>query len=139
MPTRPSDTFWQDGTTPYLIPGLNDRENAVKDYAEALASEATAVSETASLTLALTHKGQVIEADSATTITITVPANASVAFPIGSVIEVDQLGTGTVTFAPAAGVTILSSGGLLSLRAQYSSCDLRKRATDEWVLVGDLA
>lgn len=39
MATRPSDTFWQDGTSPFLYPGLNTRENAVKDYAEDLASE----------------------------------------------------------------------------------------------------
>jgi hypothetical protein len=91
-----------------------------------------------SYTLALSDAATVVEFTSASATTVTVPPNLSVAFPVGSVIELLQHGTGQLTLAPGAGVTIRSTGGLLSARTQYSSLALRKRATDEWVLAGDL-
>lgn len=92
----------------------------------------------ASYTLALTDAGTVVEMNSATGVTLTVPLNASVAFPIGMVIEVCQVGAGTVTFAPAGGVTLRTSTNTLTTRTQYSTVSLRQRATDEWVIAGDL-
>lgn len=93
---------------------------------------------TASYTLALSDNGKVIEMNVAGANTLTVPPNSSVAFPIGTLIAVDQLGAGQTTITPGSGVTIRSSGGLTKIKGQYSSVSLRKRATDEWVLVGDL-
>lgn len=139
MPTRPADDFWQDGTSPYLYPGMNDRETAIMDYAEELASETDLNEQTDDYTLVLADKGRVVEMNKATAVTVTVPAEASVDFPVGSYVEIDQLGAGQVTIVADAGVTILSSGGLLSLRAQYSTAVLRKRGSDLWLLVGDLA
>ena len=69
--------------------------------------------------------------------TITIPTNANVAFPIGTSIDVLQSGAGQVTVAGAAGVTVNATPGL-KLRAQWSSCTLFKRATDSWVVMGDL-
>lgn len=92
---------------------------------------------TANYTLVMSDAGQVIEMNSASVLTLTVPANASVAFPVGTVVEVCQLGTGQVTVAAAAGVTIRTSSSLTT-RTQYSCASIRKRATDEWVLSGDL-
>ena len=43
-----------------------------------------------------------------------------------------------VDVAATAGVTINATPGL-KLRAQWSSATLIKRATDTWVLVGDLS
>jgi hypothetical protein len=89
-------------------------------------------------TLVLTDAGKVVEANNAATVTVTVPPNSAVAFPIGTVIELWQQGAGQLLVAAGAGVTIRSSGGFLKSYGQYSSLSLRKRATDEWVLVGDL-
>lgn len=83
--------------------------------------------------------GKVVEGVSAAAHIFTVPANADVPYPIGTVIEGARMGAGTLTFAAAAGVTIRSNGGKLAIAHQYSSAVLRKRATNEWVLVGDLA
>lgn len=95
---------------------------------------------TASDTLVLADAGKAIEATHASTgIVVTVPPNSSVAFPIGTVIEVGRFGAAAVTIAAGAGVTINSAGGLLAARAQYSSMSLRKRGTDLWQLAGDLA
>ena len=95
--------------------------------------------QSASYTLVLADAGTAIDIGSASSTTVTVPPNASVAFPVGTVIEVCRYGTGAVTIAAGAGVTIRSRGSLMAVAAQYSSVSLRKRATDEWILVGDLS
>lgn len=95
--------------------------------------------QTANYTLVLGDAGKTIEENSASATTVTVPPNSSVAFPTGTIIEVARYGAGTVAIAAGAGVTIRSRGALLSIGNQYGAVSLRKRATDEWVLVGDLA
>jgi len=60
--------------------------------------------------------------NNALAITVTVPPNSSVAFPIGTQIEVAQTGAGKVTFAQGAGVTIFSVAGNKALSAQYGGC-----------------
>lgn len=95
--------------------------------------------QTASYTLVLADGSKVIEMNVAGANNLTVPPNSSVAFPTGTIIEVHQYGAGQVTFVPGAGVTIRSPSSKLKLTGQYSSAGLRKRATDEWVLAGDLA
>lgn len=88
-------------------------------------------------TLALADVNKVVEASNASAITVTVPPNSSVAFPVGSVLEVCQTGAGQVTVAPGSGVTLNSPAGALKTRVQYSSAVLRKRATDTWIVQGD--
>jgi hypothetical protein len=69
---------------------------------------------------------------------LTVPTNASVSgIAVGSQINLLQTGAGQVTVG-GAGVTINGTPGL-KLRAQWSSATLIKRATDTWVIVGDLS
>jgi hypothetical protein len=69
--------------------------------------------------------------------TITVPTNATTAYPIGASISFYQSAGADGVFAEAAGVTILRTPGL-KLRALYSSATLTKVATDTWLLAGDL-
>lgn len=76
--------------------------------------------------------------DNASAITVTVPANGSVAFPIGTQIDCVQEGAGAVTFAPDTGVTINSKSGNLTIAGQYVGVTLIKRATNTWYLIGDL-
>ena len=96
-------------------------------------STLTAVEETTTArTLQLTDAGKVVESTSASATTITVPTNASVAFPLGTVINVYSAGAGGVTIAASTGVTIRNVAAL----TQYGEASLRKRATDEWVQVG---
>lgn len=92
-----------------------------------------------SYTFGLSDIGGRVSMDNASPNSATVPANSSVAFPIGTVIEVDQAGTGTTSIAAAAGVTINSRGSFLDISAQYGVAKLLKTGTDEWSLSGDLA
>jgi hypothetical protein len=90
-----------------------------------------------SYTLVLTDQGKAVEMNNASANTLTVPPNSSVAFPVGTIIEVCQIGAGQTTIAPGSGVTLRNTSGL-KLQLQYSSASLRKRATDEWVATGAL-
>lgn len=92
-----------------------------------------------SYTLTLMDANTVVEMTNASATTVAVPPNSSVAFPVGTTIELFQYGAGPLTVSPGIGVTIRSTDGLLSARTQYSALSLRKRGTNEWVLAGDLA
>jgi len=93
----------------------------------------------ASYTLALTDRGKLVEMNNAAANNLTVPANATVAFPIGTSILVSQLGAGQTSILPDAGVTVRSAGGALNLASQYSMGTLVKRDTNEWYFSGDIA
>ena len=94
---------------------------------------------TSSYALVLSDSGKVVEMNVATVNNLTVPPNSSVAFPIGTIIEIVQLGAGQTTIVADSGVTIRSPSGKLKLTGQYSSASLRKRATNEWMLIGDIS
>lgn len=97
----------------------------------------TVTTKTGSATLALSD-GDWLEMDVAGANNLTVPPNSTVAFPIGTVINVHQRGAGQTTIVAGAGVTVRTPL-TLKLRVQYSTAVLVKRATDEWVLAGDIA
>jgi hypothetical protein len=92
-----------------------------------------------SYTLVLADAGKLVTVSNAATHTLTVPTNASVAFPVGTVVNVARIGAGAVNLAAAGGVTVNSPGAVLGLRAQYSQATLVKTATDTWLLGGDIA
>lgn len=92
-----------------------------------------------SYTLVLGDAGLVVECNNASPFTLTVPPVASVAFPVGTVIEVWQQGAGQVTITPGAAVTLRSDGSKTKCTGQYATIGLRMRANDEWVLSGDLS
>jgi hypothetical protein len=94
--------------------------------------------QTASYTLVLTDSSDLVEMSNASANNLTVPLNSSVAFPVGAQIHILQTGAGQTTVVATGGVTINATPGL-KLRAQWSSATLIKRATDTWVLVGDLS
>jgi hypothetical protein len=97
------------------------------------------IQKTDSYTLSsLTERDSLIEVAKATGTTITIPLNSSVAYPVGTSIDILQTSTGQVTIAGTAGVTVNATPGL-KLRSQWSSCTLFKRATDTWIVMGDLS
>jgi hypothetical protein len=76
--------------------------------------------------------------------TYSIPTNASVAFPIGTQINLIQIGAGQVTVnAVTSGTTTIVSTGATAAtpkcRAQYSAITLVKRDTDSWYAIGDIA
>ena len=68
---------------------------------------------------------------------ITVPTNATTAYPVGTSISFYQSAGTDANFVEASGVTILRTPGL-KLRTTSSSATITKVATDTWLLAGDL-
>lgn len=68
--------------------------------------------------------------------TISVPANATVAFPIGAEIHIRRVGAANLTISGAAGVTVNAPAlGTLVMSTRMSAC-LKKVGTNEWDLIG---
>ena len=73
-----------------------------------------------------------------TAVDITIPANSTTAYPVGTSIDILRTNTGGVRIVGAAGVTVNATPGAF-LRAQWSAATLFKRSADTWVVIGDLA
>jgi hypothetical protein len=86
-------------------------------------------------TLVLADNGKTIDCNRATAQTITIPASADVAFPVGTEILIVQVGAGTVTIKGDTGVTVNgASGGSGDLENQFAAVVLRKAATNTWYI-----
>jgi hypothetical protein len=100
--------------------------------------------ETASYTAVLANNSQVVTMDNASANTFSIPTNASVAFPIGTQINVIQIGAGQTTIqAVTSGTTTIQSTGASAaapkLRARYSMATCIKAGTDLWYVAGDIS
>jgi archaellum component FlaC len=94
---------------------------------------------TTSYTLSsLDERDTIIEISNASATTLTIPTNSTVAYPIGTTIDIIQTGAGQVTIANAVGVTLNATPGT-KLRTQWSSATLLKRDTNTWLAYGDLS
>ena len=94
---------------------------------------------TSSITLGLEQAGMLVQMHSSSTLTVTVPPNSTVAFPIDTEIEVVRWGSGEVNIVAGSGVTIYSADSLLGISTRYASVGLKKVGTDTWLLTGALA
>lgn len=113
-------------------------QDANLDAIDAAASKVATTQQAADYTAVAADAGTCVEMTKATACAFTVPPNASVPFPIGTVILVTQYGAGAATIMGGAGVTVHGIGTPVVTRAQYSTAALRKRATDEWIVAGDV-
>jgi UDP-3-O-[3-hydroxymyristoyl] glucosamine N-acyltransferase len=89
--------------------------------------------------LTLADAGDILEMTNSSAATVTIPANATTAFPIGTQITVVRNGTGGVQFVAGVDVVLLSDSSKQYLATQYSAGTLVKRATNTWYLIGNLA
>ena len=83
-------------------------------------------------TLVLTDAGKIVEMNNASANTLTIPANASVAFPVDTRIDVVQYGAGLTTVA----ITSDTLTGNAVSTGQNKAMSLWKRAATEWVVIG---
>jgi hypothetical protein len=100
-------------------------------------SEIATSSQTASYTLVAGDRGKLVEMNVGSANTLTVPLDSTVNFPVGTQIDILQVGSGQTTVAGAVGVTVNATPGL-KIRAQWGGATLIKRAANTWVLIGDL-
>jgi hypothetical protein len=100
--------------------------------------------ETASYTAVLANNGQIVTMDNGSANTFSIPTNASVAFPVGTQINILQIGAGQTTIqAVTSGTTTIQSTGAAAaapkLRARYSMATAIKAGTDLWYVIGDIS
>ena len=100
--------------------------------------------QTADYTAVLTDSYQtLVPMNKATAVAFKIPTNASVAFPVGTVITVLNKGAGTCTISAVTSgtTTVLSAGATAAAPtlAQYKSAACIKTATDTWYVVGAIA
>lgn len=86
----------------------------------------------------LTDVGKYISMSYGSACTMTIPTNSSVAFPIGTTIQIEQEGAGQIQILGASGVTINSEGGKTKTSGQYATCFIIKKDTNIWTLAGNL-
>jgi hypothetical protein len=106
---------------------------------EGVPSRTPIVQKTASYALSqLTHRDSLIEVDSTSATTLTIPLDSTVNYPVGTTIDILQTNTGQVTIAPVSGSVTVNATPGLKLRTRWSSATLLKRAANTWVVYGDL-
>jgi hypothetical protein len=95
-------------------------------------------------TLVLADDGKFVEMNASigNTNYVDVPNNSTVAFPIGTQINIVQTGVGQTVIRDSSnggitGVTVNATPGK-KLRATWSAATLVKRSTNSWLLMGDL-
>ena len=88
-------------------------------------------------------KNKLITYSSTSPTAITIPLNASVAFPVGTVINIIKIGaSGTITISGEAGVTVTSAGATSAsptITTAFKAASCIKVATNSWYVVGGIA
>ncbi len=139
--TRIDNAFTSHETT---MSGLATTDTALDTRLDALEAIATAIPQNTAVadtyTFVASDIGKVVESQvNANAKTWTIPAGLGA---LGSVLEVFNRGTGTITIAAASGVSIVSPGSVVTLTQQFASARLRKRQTtggsEVWVLSGNI-
>jgi hypothetical protein len=102
------------------------------------------VDATTSYTFVLTDANNLVTLNNAAAVSLNIPTDASVAFPLGTVINFQQIGAGQVTVsAVSSGTTTVTSSGTTSAaprtRTRYSAGSCIKTAVNTWTVVGDIA
>jgi len=89
-------------------------------------------------TLVIGDAFKTVTMSNASSNTLTIPPNSSVAFAVGDRIDVVMLGSGTTTITGGSGVTVNGvSTGSGAIAAQYASASCLKIATNTWLLIGN--
>jgi len=111
-------------------------DGALKDNADDIVTFTREIQETAeqtaAYTLALGDAGKIVQMNASSAVNVTVPLNSAVAFPIGTIVGVYNRSSDDVTIVGASGVDVRNDGSV----PQFGEVSLRKRAANEWVMVG---
>ena len=122
-----------------ILPGDIGAARLVGGVLDAEQSAVPVNSQTASYVVTAADNGKDIWLTSASALTLTVPLQASAAFPEKTFFFVTRMGTGVVTLAAEAGVALNAPGGRLRIGEQYATVLLRKLSDNAWLVTGNLS
>ncbi len=89
-------------------------------------------------TVTSAHLGALVTLSNTSPITVTLTDNATQAFAVGARVDFLVINTGMVTFVAGGSATVNATPSAVS-RARWSAMTAIKIATNDWVVVGDLA
>lgn len=90
--------------------------------------------------LVASDAGGHVRCGNAADVTMVVPLDATVPFPVGTRVLFEKTGAGDVVIDNAIGVTVNTRAGFIAtIDLQFGVATLTKVGTDEWTLAGDLA
>jgi hypothetical protein len=111
---------------------------ATKQYVDNV-SYATASSGSASYSVTTANSNKLTEISHSSEVTVTVPSDASdTSYPIGTTMDFRQMGAGRLSFVWTSPATKVSTDGYTKSRTQYSVVTLEKRASNAWIIYGDI-
>ena len=134
-------TVLNSGATVTTVAGLTLTSPVLNDPKLNLSINANTAT---TYTFVLTDNGKLVTSSNASAQTLSIPTNASVAFLVGTQINVIQIGAGQVTVnAVTSGTTTVLSNAATAAapktRNQYAALTAIKVATDTWYVIGDIA
>lgn len=88
-------------------------------------------------TFVLADSTRLVIGSSASAQTFTIPPSSSVAYPLGTSLQVYQKGAGAITFAAGSGATLRTPRGATT-GVQYALAQAIQVAADVWVIAGDV-
>jgi len=98
--------------------------------------EVSSITDGGSYMIVSSEQNSILLVDSASATTIIIPNNSTEEIEVGSSIKVARVGSGTVEFTEEAGVTLRTADSNY-LTARWTTVELIKIATDEWLLDGE--
>jgi hypothetical protein len=127
-------TFIGNGTSGSATPTAMSIATALG----AINSQTTNAQTGTTYTTVIGDANKVVTMSNASANTLTIPINSSVAYPLGTVLTVQQLGAGATTIALTGGVTIVAPYALTGyvIAAQYGWVSFQQQTTNVWTLVG---
>ena len=125
------------GTTSQTYKSLSNLSNVdnTSDETKALLSY-IAVSDSIRTINSSTDKNRLIEFSNACTVTIPNDTQDP-GWPVGSMVELRQSGTGQITVTKDAAVTMVGADSQFKSRVQWSTIMLEKRSANSWLITGD--
>jgi hypothetical protein len=135
-----SPTLTGTPAAPTASAGTNTTQIATTAFVQTALGRYSAVNAQTGTSYApvLTDPGKLVTLNNAAAITVTMPSDATTAFPVGSQIDFAVIGNGMATFVAGSGATVKATPSAVT-RANGSAVSAIKYAANTWLIVGDLA
>jgi hypothetical protein len=132
--------------TPQVVAGITTSANELSSYWKgidnslaALARITYATEPGTSHAFLLSDANKTILCTSSSPVALQLPTNATVAYPVGTVLAFIPMGTGQLTLSAAAGATIVSGGNEFKSARQFAPIFAQQTSANAWLVSGEKA
>ncbi|MFG5864096.1 hypothetical protein [Metapseudomonas sp. CR1201] len=114
--------------------GTNTTQLATTAFVQDARTKDVEATASTAYTLVLADQNKHKRMTGTSAVTVTIPPNSSVAFPVSTEVDIERYTVSTVTIAAGAGVTIRTPDDL-TIPLRWQVVTLKKVSTDEWILI----